>query len=218
MKGTASAQILILAFLCIIVAVTIVVEAGSANPLRIERHTAPPSIILSSPLNMTYTHDALLNVTVTKSETWLSDPIGFGYESSSGLAQKLISVDFLVDGKLWESIPADSVLATPFSYSTHLTNLTDGSHSLTVVANTKGVERDWIGSKVYYVAANASSANVHFTVETPSPSSSSIPDQERTSNSQENARTWQFVAILSALVGTFAIVAGLHFYVSKRKH
>ena len=112
-----------------------------ATPVYIESWTASPNISLDSPLNKTYSDAVLLNFTVAASELWLSYPVSFDYEQGSGLAQELLSVDYYVDGEFCGSITANSHLSSPFQYSVYLTNLKDGSHSLTICTNSTGVER-----------------------------------------------------------------------------
>jgi len=166
MKRKATALTLVLTLLFSAAAGTQFVNLVATNPVPIESWTASPNISLNSPLNKTYSDNVLLNFTVTASESWLSFPVSFDYESGSGLAQELLSVDYYVDGEFYGSIAANSNLSSPFQYSVNLTNLKDGSHSLTVCTNSTGVARDWISDNVYNVPANSSSVTVHFTLET----------------------------------------------------
>jgi hypothetical protein len=177
-----------------------------ANPVYIESWTDSPNISLNSPLNKTYSENVLLNFTVTASESWLSYPVSFDYESGSGLAQELLSVDYYVDGDFCGSIVANSHLSSPFQYSVYLTNLKDGNHSLMVCTNSTGVERDWISDKVYNVPANSSSVTVHFTLET-APSNSVLPLPEPFLTT-----LLIVVALLVVIIGT-----GLLAYFKKRK-
>jgi hypothetical protein len=173
-----------------------------ANPVSVESWTASPNISLNSPLNKTYSDKVLLNFTVTASESWLSNPVSFDYEPSSGLAQELLSVNYYVDGEFCDSIAANSHLSSPFQYSVYLTDLKDGSHSLMVRTNSTGVERDWISGTVYNVPANSSSVIVHFTLETTPPSLSVF-----------------LTTLLIAAVVLVAIVSvGLLVYFKKRRH
>ena len=140
---------------------------ATANPLIQERYDSPPKIIINSPKNGTYVNSVLLNVTVTKSDNWLDTPISFSYEPDGGLSQRLVTVSFYVDGKVYGSVSPNSDLSSPFSYSLQLENLTDGSHILLVRADSTGVVRDWISDTVYEVPAESATAAAHFTLDSP---------------------------------------------------
>ena len=170
-----TALTLILALLFSAAAGTQFVNLAVANPVSIESWTASPNISLNSPLNKTYSGNVLLNFTVTASESWLSSPVSLDYESGSGLAQELLTVDYYVDGEFCGSNVANSNLSSPFQYSVYLINLKDGGHSLMVCTNSTGVERDWISDNVYNIPANSSSVTVHFTLETTPPNTSVLP-------------------------------------------
>jgi hypothetical protein len=140
-----------------------------ANPLIEERYDSPPTVSIHSPKNDTDVNSVLLNITVTKPEDWLDTPISFSYEPGSGLSQKLVTVSFYVDGKVYGSADANSNLSSPFDYSLQLENLTDGSHILLVRADSTGVVRNWISSTVYEVPVESSAATVHFTLDSAPP-------------------------------------------------
>lgn len=141
----------------------------ATDPLIEERYESPPIVSIHSPANGAYVNSVLLNFTVTKSKDWLSTPISFSYEPGSGLSQKLVSVSFHIDGKFYGSVAVNSNLASSFNYSLYLTNLTDGSHTLVVRADSTGVVRNWISSAVYSVPVDSSIATVYFTLDSTPP-------------------------------------------------
>ena len=159
----------ILALLFSAVAGTQLTNLATANPWIEERYESPPMVSIHSPANGTCVNRVLLNFTVTKSGDWLSTPISFSYELGSGLSQKLVSVSFHIDGKFCGSVAANSNLSFPFNYSLYLTNLTDGSHTLVVCADSTGVVRNWISSTVYSGPIDSSNATVHFILDSTPP-------------------------------------------------
>jgi hypothetical protein len=163
MNKTATAIILIL----LSTSIFQLSSLATANPLIEERYDSPPKIIINSPENGTYVNSVLLNVIVTKSENWLDTPISFSYEPDGGLSQRLVTVSFYVDGKVYGSVSPNSDLSSPFSYSLQLENLSDGSHILLVRADSTGVVRDWISDTVYEVPAESATAAANFTLDSP---------------------------------------------------
>ncbi len=142
------------------------VEVGRANPLIEERYDSLPIISINSPENGAYINSILLNITVKKSADWLSMPVSFG---GDGLSQKLVSVSIHVDGNFYWLVRANSDLVSPFNYSLNITDLADGSHTIMVQAESTGVVRDWISSKVYSVPIESVFATVHFTLDATPP-------------------------------------------------
>ncbi len=159
--------IILMALLFSAVAGTQFISLVTADPLIEERYESPPIVSIHSPANGAYVNSVLLNFTVTKSGDWLSTPISFSY--AGGLSQKLVSVSFHIDGKFYGSIAPYSNLSSPFNYSLFLTNLTDGSHTLVVRADSTGVVRNWISSTVYSVSVDSVFATVHFTLDSTPP-------------------------------------------------
>jgi hypothetical protein len=149
------------------VAGTQFISLATADPLIEERYESPPIVSIHSPANGAYVNSVLLNVTVTKPGDWLSTPISFSY--AGGLSQKLVSASFHIDGKFYGSVAPYSNLYSPFNYSLYLTNLTDGSHTLVVRADSTGVVRNWISSTVYSVPIDSVFATVHFTLDSTPP-------------------------------------------------
>ena len=138
-----------------------------ADPLIEERYESPLIVTIHSPANGTYVNMVLLNVNVTKSVDWLNTPISFSY--TGGLSQKLVSVFFYIDGNYYRSVAPDSNLSSPFSYSLLLTNLTDGSHTIVVRADSTGVVRNWISSTIYSVPVDSIFATAYFTLDSTPP-------------------------------------------------
>ena len=160
------------------------VGLAAADPLIEERYESPPIVSIHSPANGAYVNSVLLNITVTKPGDWLSTPISFSYEPGSGLSQKLVSVSFHIDGKFYGSVAANSNLSSPFNYSLYLTNLTDGSHTLVVRADSTGVVRNWISSTVYNVPIDSSIATVHFTLDSTPPNVSFLSTEKAYTTSE----------------------------------
>jgi len=154
-------------FLLSAIARTQFISLATADPLIEERYESPPIVSIHSPANGAYVSSVLLNFTVTKSVDWLSTPISLSY--SGGLSQKLVSVYFYIDGNFYGSVTPNSNLSSPFRYSLLLTNLTDGSHTLVVRADSTGVVRNWISSTVYSVPIDSSIATAHFTLDSTPP-------------------------------------------------
>ena len=163
MRKTVPAAAFISALLFSAVAGIQLVGLAAADPLIEERYESPPIVSIHSPANGAYVNSVLLNFTVTKSGDWLSTPISFSY--AGGLSQKLVSVSFHIDGKFYGSVAPNSNLSSPFNYSLYLANLTDGSHTLVVRADSTGVVRNWISSTVYSVPIDSVFATVHFTLD-----------------------------------------------------
>jgi hypothetical protein len=145
------------------------ISLATADPLIEERYESPPIVTIHSPANGAHVNSVMLNFTVTKSEDWLSTPISFSYELGSGLPQKLFSVSFHINGKFYGSVVPNSNLSSPFNYSLYLTNLTDGSHTLVVRADSTGVVRNWISSTVYSVPIDSVFATVNFALDSTPP-------------------------------------------------
>ena len=154
-------------FLLSAIARTQFIRVATADPLIEERYESPPIVSIHSPANGADVSSVLLNFTVTKSVDWLSTPISFSY--SGGLSQKLFSVYFYIDGNFYGSVAPNSNLLSPFSYSLLLTNLTDGSHTLVVRADSTGVVRNWISSTVYSVPIDSVFATANFTLDSTPP-------------------------------------------------
>ena len=154
-------------FLLSAIAWTQFIRLTIADPLIEERYESPPIVSIYSPANGTYVNMVLLNFTVTKSVDWLSTPISFSY--SGGISQKLVSVYFYIDGNFYGSVAPNSNLLSPFSYSLLLTNLTDGSYTLVVRADSTGVVRNWISSTVYSVPIDSVFATANFTLDSTPP-------------------------------------------------
>jgi hypothetical protein len=157
---------------------------GLAAALIEERYESPPIVSIHSPANGAYVNSVLLNITVTKPEDWLSTPISFSYEAGSGLSQKLVSVSFHIDGTLYGSVAANSNLSSPFNYSLYLKNLTDGSHTIVVRAESTGVVRNWISSTVYSVPVDSVFATVHFTLDATPPNVSFLSTEKAYATSE----------------------------------
>ena len=166
-KKTLSAVVFISALLFSAVVGTQLTNLAAADPLIEERYESSPIVSIYSPANGTYVNMVLLNFTVTKSVDWLSTPISFSY--SGGISQKLVSVYFYIDGNFYGSVAPNSNLLSPFSYSLLLTNLTDGSHTLVVRADSTGVVRNWISSTVYSVPIDSVFATANFTLDSTPP-------------------------------------------------
>ncbi len=139
-----------------VVAGTQFISLATANPVIESIHDSPPFVAIGSPANEAYVNRVLLNITVTKAEDWLS-------------TQKLVSVSFYVDGKFYGSVAPDSNLASPFTNSCYLTNLTDGRHTLEVRAESTGVAINWISGAVYSVPVDTAIATVYFTLDATPP-------------------------------------------------
>ena len=154
-------------FLLSAIARTQFIRVATADPLIEERYESPPIVSIHSPANGADVSSVLLNFTVTKPVDWLSTPISFSY--SGGLSQKLFSVYFYIDGNFCGSVTPNSNLLSPFSYSLLLTNLTDGSHTLVVRADSTGVVRNWISSTVYSVPIDSVFATANFTLDSAPP-------------------------------------------------
>lgn len=169
---TASAFILALLFSTL--ATGSFVQLGAANPYFEERRTDPPVVSIHSPVNGTYINSVLLNFTFTKPEWWVGTPGSLGY------AQTLNSVSYEIDGKVcgWAN-GFDRALTSPFNYFVYLTNLTDGTHSLTVHAYATGFVIEIHGLWDYYVPVNSSST-VRFTLDSTFPSVSILSLENRT--------------------------------------
>jgi hypothetical protein len=119
------------------------VNLAKANPIGAEvEYKALPVITINSPINGTtfLTDNLTLNVTVTKPGGWL---IGWG-----NARQMLKSISYELDGKVYGPFMANSYLVTAFNngsyletafnYSSDLTNLEVGLHSLKVQADANG--------------------------------------------------------------------------------
>jgi hypothetical protein len=180
MKRSAFVRAFILALLFSTVAGAQFIHLGVADPFVEERWTTPPVISLNSPMNKTYTSSVPLNFTVTKPESWLSEPVSFAYEPGSGLAQELLSVSYYIDEKFYGLVSSNSNLSSPFNYFVYLKNLTDGGHSLIVLADATGVVRNYISSSVYHVPINSSSDLVYFTLDATPPSVSVLSVENKT--------------------------------------
>ena len=161
------------------------VGLAAADPLIEERYESPPIVSIHSPANGAYVNSVLLNITVTKPGDWLSTPISFSYEPGSGLSQKLVSVSFHIDGKyMYGAVAPYSNLSSPFNYSLYLTNLTDGSHTLVVRADSTGVVRNWVSSTVYNVPIDSSIATAHFTLDSTPPNVSFLSTEKAYTTSE----------------------------------
>jgi hypothetical protein len=164
------------------VAGTQLTNLATADPLIEERYESPPIVSIHSPANGARVNSVLLNFTVTKSGDWLSTPISFSY--AGGLSQKLVSVSFYIDGKFYGSVAPNSNLSSPFNYSLYLTNLTDGTHTILVCADSTGVVRNWISSTVYSVPIDSSIATVHFTLDATPPNVSFLSAEKAYTTSE----------------------------------
>jgi len=164
------------------VAGTQLANLAAADPLIEERYESPPTVSIHSPANGAYINSVLLNFTVTKSGDWLSTPISFLY--AGGLSQELVSVSFLIDGKFCGSVAPYSNLSSPFNYSLYLANLTDGSHTLVVRADSTGVVRNWISSTVYSVSIDSVFATVYFTLDATPPNVSFLSAEKAYTTSE----------------------------------
>lgn len=174
----------------------------SANPYDgQERYLEPPIILIQSPLNQTHATDVVINFSIVSPESWLSTPVSFSYEIGSGLAQKLLTVTYSIDEKIYESFSLDSNLSSPFNYSTRLGNLSVGEHKLRIWTNATGVVRDWISDEVYSVPISSVTL-VNFAID---------------SNISED--TSQNIGVLAVSVSSVAVVVALAFmvYWKKRK-
>jgi len=161
------------------------ISLATANPLIEERYESPPIVSIHSPANGAYVNSVLLNFTVTKSRDWLSTPTSFSYEPGSGLSQKLVSVSFHIDGKyMYGAVAPYSNLSSPFNYFLYLTNLTDGSHTLVVRADSTGVVSNWISSTVYSVPIDSVFATVHFTLDSTPPNVSFLSAEKAYTTSE----------------------------------
>jgi hypothetical protein len=181
-KKTLSAVVFISALLFSAVTGTQLTNLAAANPLIEERYESPPIVSIHSPANGAYVNRVLLNFTVTKSGDWLSTPISFSY--AGGLSQKLVSVSFHIDGKFYGSVAPNSNLSSPFNYSLYLANLTDGSHTLVVRADSTGVVRNWISSTVYSVPIDSVFATVNFTLDSTTPNVSFLSTEKTYTTSE----------------------------------
>jgi hypothetical protein len=182
MKRKALALTFISALLFSAVAGTQLANLADADPLIEERYEFPPIVSIHSPANGAHINSVLLNFTVTKSGDWLSAPISFSY--AGGLSQKLVSVSFHIDGKVYGSVAPNSNLSSPFNYSLYLTNLTDGSHTLVVRADSTGVVRNWISSTVYSMPIDSVFATVNFTLDSTPPNVSFLSSEKAYTTSE----------------------------------
>jgi hypothetical protein len=182
MKRKALALTFISALLFSAVAGTQLANLADADPLIEERYEFPPIVSIHSPANGVHVNSVLLNFTVTKSGDWLSAPISFSY--AGGLSQKLVSVSFHIDGKVYGSVAPNSNLSSPFNYSLYLTNLTDGSHTLVVRADSTGVVRNWISSTVYSMPIDSVFATVNFTLDSTPPNVSFLSSEKAYTTSE----------------------------------
>jgi hypothetical protein len=109
------------------------VNLAKANPIGAEvEYKALPVITINSPINGTtfLTDNLTLNVTVTKPDGWLI--------RGGNARQMLKSISYELDGKVYGPFMANSYLETAFNYSSNLTNLEVGLHSLKVQADANG--------------------------------------------------------------------------------
>jgi len=178
--------LLIIAFISVFllsaIARTQFIRVTTANPLIEERYESPPFVSIHSPANGAYVGSVLLNFTIAKSADWLSTPISFSY--LGGISQKLVSVYFYIDGNFCGSVTPNSNLLSPFSYSLVLPNITDGSHTLVVRADSTGVVRNWITSTVYGVPIDSVFAVANFTLDSAPPNVSFLSVEETHATSE----------------------------------
>jgi len=168
------------AFFTVILFATIttteLLKSAMANPIYY-KWGAPPLVKIQSPTNGAHVKSVLLNVTVTKSEGWIS-------------GQNLVSVDFYIDGKLYQTIkpPANlwvplrqsweqtmmpyNSLEIPFKRSQDITDLADGYHTAKVSVEYTGMYNSISGTffsspedtvvKIVHFTLDSSPPNVSF--------------------------------------------------------
>ena len=150
------------------------VKLGTANPYHEERWADPPIILIHSPANETCVNNAVLNFTVTKPEWWV------GTLGINGHAQTFDGVTYTIDGNFYGAVDeVDSNLTSPLTYFVYLTNLTDGTHRLTVYAYATGSVWEIHGLWDYSVPVNSSST-VFFTLDTTFPTVSILSLENKT--------------------------------------
>ena len=147
---------IILALFVSLTAAVQFVDVGKANPHFFDEISAPPTIYLSSPINKTYNGLVLLNFSILDSEGWYPN------------LQKLSSVSYYVDDILYEKIYVDSSLYDPFLFSVYLEDVSDGNHSVRVVAVYAGWLRDNISGKITY-PLESTSVTACFSLDTQAP-------------------------------------------------
>jgi hypothetical protein len=138
---------------------------GVANPYEAYTYTAPPIIEIHSPLDneTVYSKNVPLNLTITK-------PDGWGWLLCLSMAgelysNKLTRLNITVDGNDYESVVVNSILPSPFSYSTNLTNLAEGIHNLTIHAYCDGWDLEIHGFWHRNVPYETSSNLINFAVD-----------------------------------------------------
>jgi len=173
-RRTAAAVTLVVVFLSAALTGTWFVNLAKAFPNEIEYKT-PPIISIHSPVNnATFSvNNVLLDFTVTKPDYWL-------FHGGYAAQQILKNVNYQLDGKQYDQIPANSTLESPFDYAVNLTNLTDGEHSLKVYAYASGWVIQMNGFFEYEVSINSSSDMVNFTVDTTPPRIAVLSSEKKT--------------------------------------
>lgn len=105
---------------------SLLINVTIANPVFEERYLDPPTVILHSPINQTYTSSVFLNFTIKPPGTWQG--------------QELISAYYYVDGKYYWVPGSDyNDLSPPFNYCVSLSNISEGIHSIEVFAQASGL-------------------------------------------------------------------------------
>ena len=140
------------------VTVTVIAEQPSSTFVTPWVWESPPTLIVESPINGTYTEKATLNFTVEAPNNWFSNQSASWNEFNrynTAIEQKLKSISYILDGNL-TTIPVDCNLGSPYKGSIELTNLTQGTHQLIVYTNATGVYRSFRG---YFVQTQINDTN-----------------------------------------------------------
>jgi hypothetical protein len=130
-----------------LITVTVIPEQSSFNFVTPWVWETPPNLTVESPTNGTYTERVLLNFTVEAPTNWFNNQSGNWNEFNlynTAIEQRLKSISYFLDGNL-TTITVDSNLGLPYKGSVELTNLTEGTHQLTVFTNATGVYRSFRG-------------------------------------------------------------------------
>ena len=145
-KKTFMAAIIIIAFLISLVAGMQAVEVATANPwmgepvppsMRVPNKDSP-SLEIQSPQNMTYYEkEVLLNLTVTKPDSWLT----------TNVSCYITRINYQLDGQVvtlfdrLDPLTGTNALPSPKQFSTSLKDLAEGQHTLQV--NVSAHSRYW---------------------------------------------------------------------------
>lgn len=207
-------------------------QVAKAQFEGIEYHGLPVITIQSPKTDeIIASNDVAIVFTIEKPETmWISSVTS----NDTAHFNKLSYVEIVIDGNSYKSLPVGSDLSSPYDYSTILTGLTKGTHSLAIRAECEGWDlwymREFYNQKENYSVSEGITFSVFSVSEPPTEQPTMQPSQPNnhpTNNPQESPMSGSFftndslliVISITLVVIAFllAVIIFLLFYMRKRR-